>query len=339
MKTNKLLSSLLAVFAGIVLFAPSQALAAAFGVSPPLIENETLIPGSNFVYTINLSSNGLSKEMIVNTRFEGDPEIAEWLTVINKDSLVMGTGKSNVPMDVKVSVPVNAKVGDYKGNLSINIAPKSGNTNAVAVLLGGNVRIKLAVVDYDVTDYWVQTISADTILEGQAVDLKITIKNLGNTIVDSIKTNISLTDIKTGTKVASGSADALNIGIQPQSMGDAVLPIMIPGLQPGIYWLDIVAFKGGKSTYENRLHLTVEPSAISNALHTAVSVVQDDGDMVRQAAPTDILRQSGSQTDIQTSVRVRAPLTNQLIVVVIAMLLVLTGITVKIYTVLKEKRR
>ncbi|MBU1015759.1 hypothetical protein KJ657_01580 [Patescibacteria group bacterium] len=337
MKTNKLLSSLLAVFAGIVLFAPGYALAAAFGVSPPLIENENLKPGSNFTYVINLSANGLSEDMTVYTEFDGDPEIARWVTVVNKDDLVMTTGQSMVPMSVNVNVPADAKVGEYKGNLSISIAPESSHANEVAVLLGGNAKIRLGVVNYDVTDYWVQTISADSIVEGQAVDLKMSIKNLGNTIINNVKTNISLTDIKTRAKVASGSADSLNISIQPQTMADAVLPILIPNLKAGNYWLDIEALKDGKSTYENRLHFTVEPSTVNNALTTVVEVVEEG--TVRPVASEEVKQQLSPKTSVQTSVTVRAPLTNKLIGAIIVLLIVLTGIVIKIYVTFKKKHR
>ena len=62
-------------FAALLLFAPAQALAAAFGVSPPWIENEHIKPGTNFVYVINLSANNLAEDMMVDVKLNGDPEI------------------------------------------------------------------------------------------------------------------------------------------------------------------------------------------------------------------------------------------------------------------------
>lgn len=345
MKTNKLLSSLIVMFAGIVLFAPSNALAAAFGISPTSIANENLKPGSNFIYIINLSANELPEEMTVHTELEGDPEIMQWLTVVNKDSLVMANGRSNVPMSVNVHVSEDAKVGKYQGKLKLSMAPKKGPTNGISVLLGANVNIKLGVVDYDITDYWVQTISADSIIEGQAIDLRLSIKNLGNTILTNVMTNISLTDIKTGAKVASGSASELNTVVQPQTMADAELSVPVPNLQAGDYWLDIDAFKDGRSTYKNRLHFTVESSGVNNSLKTAVNVAGEG--YVAPAAPKaqlkaaapEVVEQLSRNAKVKTSVRVRAPYTDKLIVAVIGILVVLTIIVGKMYMNSKKRRR
>lgn len=334
MKTNKLLSSLIAVFAGIVLFAPSHALAAAYGVSPPWIENENIKPGSNFVYVINLSSNDLPSNMKVKTQLEGDPEIMEWLNVENKDKLALTTGQSMVPMSVNVSVPKDAKTGKYHGTLRTTLeAEESGHEN-VAVLLGGNIRIDLTVVDHDVTDYWVQNITVEPMTEGQSINLKMSLKNLGNVEVEAVQTKLAVIDMKTGEELLNGTIEKLNVPVYPQTMSNATLSLPAPSLMAGNYWVDVEAFKGGESVYQARQNLAVKPVTANGSITTGVNVADANG-KVRPAA-TEKKTQSAS---VPTSVRVKAPLTNQLIGVIIVMLLVLTGIVAKIYLVIKKKRR
>lgn len=338
MKTNKLLSSLLAVFVGVVLFAPSHTLAAAFGVSPPWIENENLKPGSSFVYVINLSANDLPNDMIVRPELTGDPEITKWLTIRDKDNLVITKGKDMIPMSVDVNVPKDTKVGKYQGNIKLSLASKDNNTNDIAILLGGNVTIELDVINYDVIDYQVRSITVNPITEGQTIDLKLIVNNLGNTNITSVMTNVSIIDKKTGIEVASKSADKLNVPVFPHAITNAELPVLAPDLKAGNYWLDVESFKGNTSVYKNRLSFTVEPLMIDNAVTTAVEVVPEG--QLKSAAPVENrtdLKATGAK--IKTSVTVRAPMTNQLIGVVIVILLVLVGIAIKVYVTLKKKRR
>ncbi|MHA2067439.1 MAG: hypothetical protein ACXABY_23990, partial [Candidatus Thorarchaeota archaeon] len=302
MKMTKLLSSLVAVFVGIVLFLPSSALAAAFGVSPPWIENENLKAGSNFIYVINLSANDFSDDMIVKSELEGDPEVMQWLTIQNKDNLVMTKGQSIVPMSVNVNIPEDAKVGSYQGSLRLSVIPKNDNTNNVAVLLGGNVAIKLNVIDYDVTDYWIQSINIDPISEGQAIKLKMGVKNIGNTEVTSVMTNFSITDTVTGEEVLSSSVDKLNMPIYPHTLSNAELSVSVPDLTAGDYWLNVESFEEGESLYKDRLHLTVNPSITSNTATTSVDVPGEG--WIKPAASN----RDGSSATVQTSVKVRAPL-------------------------------
>jgi len=325
---NKFLSSLITLMVGVVLFAPAGALAAAFGVSPPWIENENLKPGSNFVYVINLSANELPDDMLVTPKFEGDPEIAQWLTIQNQDSLIMAKGEKMAPMSVNVNIPADAKVGKYTGNLKLSLTPKTDSKSQdIAVLLGSNVAIRLGVVNKDVNDYWVQTISADPITEGQPVSLKMDVKNLGNIDLTSVPTNASVTDMKTGEKLCSGKPDKFSVPVYPQTMGSAQLSFPAPDLKAGDYWLDVEAFKDGKSAYKNRLFFSVKSSAINNAVGTAVEVGNEKAG------------KNALNTNLKTSVTVRAPYTNTLILVVIGILLILTGLVAKIYMKGGKKRR
>lgn len=335
MKTNKLLGSLITVFMGMVFFIPGHALAAAFGVSPPWIENENLKPGSNFVYVINLSANELSEEMKVNAEFSGDPEVAQWLSVLNKDSLVMPEGQNIVPMSVAVNIPSDAKVGKYQGSLKLTLSTESGSQDNIAVLLGGNIAIRLGVTDRDVVDYWVQTISTEPLNEGEPIHLNVTLKNLGNTDVTGLLTKVSVVDMKTGEQLVSGTAEEFNMPVYPQTMAEVKQTIDAPDLKVGNYWLDVESFQGGKSVYKNRLYLSINPPLSNNVLTTAVEV-QKEG-WIKPAASEEGLLGNSKDARIKTSVTVRAPLSNALIVVIIGVLLVLTGIVTKIYLEIKKK--
>ena len=78
---------------------------------------------------------------------------------------------------------------------------------------------------------------------------------------------------------------------------------------------------------KNRLFFTVKSSTINNAVGTAVQV-GDNGQ-----------NDQSMNTNLRTSVTVRAPYTNALILVIIGILLVLTGLVAKIYMKMNKKHR
>jgi len=335
MKKNKLLSSLIAVFMAVVLFAPSSALAAAFGVSPPWIENDNIKPGSNFVYVINLSANDLSSVMKVQSEFDGDPEIAQWLTIRDRENLTMTTGKNTVPMSVNVRIPEGTPVGRYEGSIRIALEPTNGKTGSITTLLGGNIAVKLNVIDYDVVDYKVSEITVDPIVEGQSITLGMVIKNEGNTEITNVPVKASIVDIKSDALMLNSSADNIIVTVPPHIKGATKLSLPMRGLTSGKYWLDLEAAQSDGSAYINRLHLEVKPGLDNNTVSTDVKVVPEG--WIKAAAPS--LFGGSSSANVETSVKVRAPLTNQLIIVMIGILLILTGIVGKFYMTFKKKRR
>ncbi len=92
MTKTKCIGSLAAMVMGLILLAPGVS-AKAFGIAPPYIVNDNLKPGSSFVYVIDLNTNDPSEAMIVETEITGDPELSEWLTIQNRDNLMMPKGK------------------------------------------------------------------------------------------------------------------------------------------------------------------------------------------------------------------------------------------------------
>lgn len=336
MKTKKLFSSLITVFTAICLFAPSSALAAAFGISPPWIENQNIKPGTNFSYIINVSSKDLSNKMKVNIDISGDEEIKRWITIPDTDNLIMSTGESLVPMMINLAVPQDALLGNYQGNIKLTLSNINEQPAGIATLLGGNIAVDLNVVNYDVIDYKVKEIKVDSISEGQPLNLKMTVKNLGNKMIDEVETKASIIDQKSDAVIASGSASRLSGPVQPQNMADVQLRVPMADVSAGTYWLDVESFKEGASIYKGRLSLIINPQVrTNNNINTGVEVM---GEGYIKPSAFNIFKSGGDAT-VATSVKVRAPLTNQLIIVIIGILLVLTGIVGKFYMTFKKRRR
>jgi hypothetical protein len=338
MKMNKHIGSLVAVLAGVAFFLPTHTLAAAFGVSPPWIENENLKPGTSFVYVINLSSNELSDDMTVNAKVTGSPEVVKWLSIPDSGNLVMAKGQVQVPMNVDLNVPSNAPLGKYTGTISLSLSPKTPGGQSIAVLLGANISVKLDVINHDVTDYWVQSISANPVKEGQPIRLNVRVKNDGNTDITSVPVNVEVLDGNTQKLVAEGVADKLMAPVLPHTLDEVQMDVPVPHIEAGNYWVKASVMKNKKATYENKLFVAIEPLGLNNVVKTQV-LVAEQGTILPAASenPAVSVPVMGRNVDVRTSVTVRAPMTNTLILIVIGLLLVIAGIAGRMYYMMKKK--
>ncbi len=339
MKMNKTVGSLVAVLAGVAFFLPTHTLAAAFGVSPPWIENENLKPGSSFVYIINLSSNQLPNDMLVSSKVTGDPEVAQWVKVRDSGNLVMAQGQTQIPMYVDLNVPSNATLGKYSGTISLSLNPRNATEKAIAVLLGANISVKLDVINHDVTDYWVQSITADPVREDQPLRLNVRVKNDGNTDITSVPVKVVVMDSNNRTMVAEGTADKLKAPVLPHTLNEVAMDVPVPHLAAGNYWVKASALKGTKAIYENRLYVAIEPLGINNIVKTEVMVAEEGTKHAALEEPTTSAPEfyTGGKVDLLTTVTVRAPFINSLILIVIGLLLVIVGIVGRIFYTMRKK--
>lgn len=340
MKTKVHFQALAVFILGFLFFVP-RSLAAAFGIAPPWIINENLKPGSSFVYVIDLNTNDPSEEMLVKTEVLGAPEILKWVTVQNQENLVMPVGQQHVPMYVEVKIPQDAKLGKYKGDISVTVMPKNKSNEDVAIYLGGRVSVQLQVINRDVVDYFVRSVSVEPIVSGQPLSLTYSIKNLGNVDIATLKTEAEITDYKTGAFVAKAAGDKLFNIVPPQATADVKMSIPIPELPEGNYWVNIKAYKGNKVVYQNKLYLPVSVIKLNNVAKTSVKVGNVPEAALKkapEAQPKGMAPAQGNNVRVKTTVTVRAPLTNKLIGVVIILLGILILVTARINTHLNGKR-
>lgn len=321
MKIKSFYSSLFALVLALGIYVPST-FANAFGISPPWIINENLKPGSSFVYVINLSTNQTSQQMNVESVITGDQEVQDWIKIRNQSGLAMTPGQNILPMEVELNVPENAAVGQYNGNIAVRLAPVQKNDKDVAILLGGNISVELEVVDRDVRDYWVKSVEIGSVDEGMPLELMMTLKNLGNIPLSDVEAIVDLEDYNTGEHKGTVSGTKLTSAVYPHTIKETGMTLPLPStLEPGDYWAKVQVNKDGESAYRNNLFLSIKPSSLNNVVQTAVNVSNEKGEpvMLRGAADESV----GGNVRLKTSVTVRAPFTNQLIGVVIALLIVI----------------
>ena len=86
---------------------------AGFGISPPYVKSDRLIPGSYYEQKITLLRSAADENLQAVISIEA-PEIASWISIDKGEQFDLPAGKLQVPMIVRVDVPDNAEIDNYK---------------------------------------------------------------------------------------------------------------------------------------------------------------------------------------------------------------------------------
>jgi hypothetical protein len=130
---------------------------AGFGISPPYVRNDYLIPGSSYEQKINLLRSSAEDDLQASIEVDA-PEIASWLTIDKGMSFTLPKGELRVPMTVRVNVPKNAEIATYQGHINVKVASAESTGPGVAVALGARIDIDLRLTRETRPDFLVRQV-------------------------------------------------------------------------------------------------------------------------------------------------------------------------------------
>ena len=213
---------------------------AAFGFSPGAVKNEHLFPGSHFEQAITFSRDTPEGDLRMEVTIDA-PEIKDWLSIDRGLSFIFPDGKQQIPMIVSVDVPKDAAYGKYKGFIRVKAIPTGERREgAVAVIVGGDVRIDLTVTEEEFSDFRVRTFDV-TGIAGKSVKVSVNLENLGNVPVAPSKVHLKVYD-EYFNLLYSGEASNLE-KVAAFMVGTTLAEFPFP-LEKGYYWGEVEIYKG-----------------------------------------------------------------------------------------------
>ena len=169
------LGTLAAAF--VVLVAPSVSYAA-FGISPPFLNADHLVPGATYSQTIYLVQDQPVDDLPIVANLELPDAVKNWISIDRGMSFIIPKGTRQFPVVVTVKTPQGTALAKYSGNLTFSTQPNTGGQ--VAISLGANLAINLTVGNDIFEKYSVPLITISDIEEGWSPRVFVKFQNDGN---------------------------------------------------------------------------------------------------------------------------------------------------------------
>ncbi len=171
---------LTAVLLGAVFFLANPASSrAAFGISPPFLNTDYLIPGVTYQQTIYLVQDQPNTDLGIHADLAIDQSIRNWITIDKGFDFVIPAGTRQFPVVVSVKVPNGASLGKYSGNITFTTIPATTG-GQVAIALGANLAINLTVGNNVYESYKIIPVNFPDIEEGWNPRATFRFENGGN---------------------------------------------------------------------------------------------------------------------------------------------------------------
>ena len=236
----------------LVLSWPNNVLAG-FGISPPRVWNDHLVPGSSFEQKITLSRSDPKEPVEITVEIEA-PEIKNWIKIAEGEKFIYPAGQQQFPMTVIVEVPQDAGYGTYYGKMNIKAAPV-GAEGQVRVAIGAQADIRLRVSGEEFSDFKIRGISVPDIEEGWPLKFIVNLENLGNVKVRPSRVYLEIFDNFHQEKLASGEILEMS-WVDPFKVGNSE-GVMAVDLKSGQYWVDYEIYKNEDLVLKDKIRLNV----------------------------------------------------------------------------------
>ena len=223
----------------LLLFGAGINSALAFGISPPRVFNDHLIPGARFEQIITLTQAQPEQPLRIEVEITA-PEIKDWIKIEPGLDFVIPAGKQQFPMRVTVNVPKDAGYDTYEGEISITAIPTSGG-GQVAILAGAVADIKIRVSGEEFSDFRLKNMNVSNIEEGMPIKVTMRLENLGNVKVRPSKIYLRIYDQYHQNLLQEGEAE--NITWAEPFKTENVIANLPTKIGVGEYWAEVEVYK------------------------------------------------------------------------------------------------
>ena len=232
---------------------------AGFGVSPGRIDEDNLVPGSQFERVVYIVQGNPEVDLKVEA-FIVDKEIQNWVTFENGTEFVIPAGVQQYPLKIVVTIPEKSEFGIFNTFLRINVIPEQAkNDGEVNIALGGRVDLRLTVGDDVIESYEITSIEILDIYENDEAAVSFHIKNTGNISVAPASASFELFDKFGALRLGfAQSEDFQPVPAFSESSQKLEFPIDVR-FAPGEYWGHVRVFddvgnilKEGRTVFDVR---------------------------------------------------------------------------------------
>jgi hypothetical protein len=239
----------------------TQFVQAGFGISPPYVINKRLIPGSYYEQKINLSRSNPDEDLTVLVEIDA-PEIASWISIDPGVEFLFPKGEKLTEITVKVNVPDNAELKNYKGYIRAKVVPVKAAGGQVSVALGARIDVDLTVGKGEFFDFLVRAINISNVAKKawplkyfNKVEITLKVENTGNIKSSPTKVHLDVYDIYEKGILESGD-DTSMAKIKPFEEKE-ITAAFSTKLEPGTYYGIVKVYKEDEISRQEKIIFSV----------------------------------------------------------------------------------
>lgn len=269
MPKRSFLLSLICLIAVIGVFAYARPSSAGFGIQPPYVKPaKAIFPGTHYEQRINILRSSAEVDMKAIIKVTA-PEIAPWISIDKGEEFDLPKDQLRVPMIVRIDVPKDAPIGNYKGFLSVKMEQKEKDViNGVAIALGARVEIDLNVTNETFLDFIIRKVEIPALEQLKApwnwklfswffyrIKVNMLIENTGNTKISPSRVHVEIFDNAKEKKLEAHDDNSIK-KIDPFQTKEVVATFPTD-LGPGEYWAKLSIYKDKEIMQKNEIIFTV----------------------------------------------------------------------------------
>ncbi len=250
---------------------------AAFGISPPFLNADHLVPGSQYTETVYLVQDQPKDDIRIKAELTVPEAVRSWIKIDKGFDFVIPKGTRQFPVTLTVAVPNGAVLAQYKGNLSFTTMPNEAGQ--VTIALGVQVAINLSVGTGIYRKLSVPLIRFLDIEEGWNPKVYVKFDNEGNIAESFDGATYELQDQFGAVRLAYAQRNNDLPAMPPFTIGDYVVEFPIDfHLGIGQYWGNVTFYKDGNAVANQRTVFNVlKRGAIASPMKQFLGVVQEQG--------------------------------------------------------------
>lgn len=228
---------------------------AGFGISPPYVFNDKLLPGSRHEQRISLVRSDAANQAKVVLQVSA-PGFENWINLEPGAEFIFPQGEKQIYLTVKIDVPNDAEKKEYKGALTVSlIEERQSVEGGAAVALGALIDLNLKVGGDIIREFNIYSLKIPEINEGKDLILMLGIENKGNIRSAPDRAIIDVYDISGNNLIESLQKSGIG---EIESFERREVPVAFHNmLQKGAYWGIAKIFKGDEIIRQEKIFFNI----------------------------------------------------------------------------------